>query len=152
MEATKNINEYDSSRAKFYELSKNLNANMRTICTAVLKEYIAFVLRNLKASRLIINPVRIKGGFTMLFGRSSKLNSCKCSLPSGVSLMKENDSQQPEGAESIRKSDIGLGSVHMNGGNRHLLPRPKQTLNLAHHTVKIMSLPMDRVGTSCWLK
>lgn len=54
----------------------------------------------------------------MLFGRSSKLNSCNCSLPSDVNFMKENDSQQPKGAEPIRKSDRGLGAVCINGGNQ----------------------------------
>lgn len=53
----------------------------------------------------------------MLFGWSN-IKSSKCSLPSDVSLMKENDSQQPKGAEPIRKSDSGLGAVCINGGNQ----------------------------------
>lgn len=63
--------------------------------------------------------------------------------------MKENDSQQPKGAEPIRKSDWGLGVVCINGDSQGIYCQDQNKHSTCHIIVKILRLPMDRVGTSC---
>ena len=48
--------------------------------------------------------------------------------------MKENDSQQPKGAEPIRKSGRGLGAVFINEDNQGIYCQEQNKHNLAHHS------------------
>lgn len=76
---------------------KSLNPDIRTVCTAVFKEDIAFalylVICEIQDGQLSQNQRWVYNVVWLI----KQVKSCKYSLPSDVNFMKENDSQHPEG-------------------------------------------------------
>lgn len=69
-------------------------------------------------------------------------------LPSDVSLMKWNDSQQPKGTEPIRKGDRRVGELSALMEIIRASTAKAKTLSLAQLNVQIRP-PVDVFGTSC---